>query len=121
MSGIQFGEAGGRSRDRLQYDRDRRERMNGAHNVLIKLSIISYEADAFAVTFRNEEGGRTPISGLITLNDDPGSYVFCDFRRGSFLKAKRYRSGSRDAIGHSIVFQKNLHPLRAHRLLIQSV
>ena len=78
--------------------------MNGAHNILIKFSIISYEANAFGVTFPNKESGGAPISGLVTLNDDPRSDVFCDFRRGGFLKAKGYRPGSRDAIGHSIVF-----------------
>ena len=71
MSSIQLSEAGSGGRDRLENIGNRRERMNGAHYILIKFSVISNEANTFAVTFRYKKCGRAPVSGFITLNYDP--------------------------------------------------
>ena len=90
MSSMQLSEAGSRGRDGLKDVGNGRERMNGAHYILIKFGVISNEVNMFAVTFRYKKSGRAPVCGFITRNYDPRSYVFGNLRCGRLLKTEWY-------------------------------
>ena len=64
MSGIQLGKIVGRGGYGLNDVGDGRKWMYWSHNKLIQFCIVRNESDPLAVTLRDEEGRRAPISGL---------------------------------------------------------
>ena len=85
---------------------------------LIQFGIICYQTHMFTIFFRHKEGRETPISWLVTGNNNSGSDMFSYFRVCRLLKAKRNRARSGDSILFTLFFKEDLHFLNTHQFIV---
>ena len=78
MLGVQFGETGSRRRNALNHIRDRREGVHRANNELVQLSVISYQANPFAIALghhsvSSSHGTMMPEAMYLEISELAGS------------------------------------------------
>ena len=83
INGVEFGEDCSTGRDGLHNIIHGRERMHWSLYVRVKLDIVCYQLDTRAVTLRNEETRRAPVSWFVTLHYDS---IIMEIGNGSFSR-----------------------------------